>query len=152
MAGISLVRPQYTSLGGAARFTAGARQVAHERDLAQIAETAESRASGGQDEAMADEVPRPSDQSEDGKGNGNQAKRRPRPPAPAAAAEPAETLRPQEALRRPADPTGDAAFLVAGPLPVCERLRAAEQAYGYSRDVLRAESAAKPGGQLDKAS
>jgi hypothetical protein len=59
MAGISLLRSQYSNLGNvAARFALAAHQVAHETDQNVVAGLSESRANGGQEEAAPQE-PRP---------------------------------------------------------------------------------------------
>lgn len=154
MAGISLLRPQYTSLGTAgARPALGARQVAHEADQNEIAGLSEGRSNGGQDEAAVQEAAVPSfEQRSQQEGKQPDKGDRP-PPAPAVAAAPRETggefhvdphLPPPERMA----PVG---LLVAQPLPMPERLRVAEQAYSASRDILQ-DGAAKLGSGLDAAS
>ena len=61
MAGISLLRPQYSNLGSVARrLASGARQVAHETDESSIARLSEGHASGGQEESALQDVVIPS--------------------------------------------------------------------------------------------
>jgi hypothetical protein len=146
MPGISSVRPQYNSLGiVATRLAGGARRVAHESSKGDIAVLVEARASGGQDDTVPQEVvAQPFDKPRDGESGRKQAREQALS-APAAAAEPAAEFRldgPPRSAR--AVPFG---LVVAAPLAMPELLRAAEQAYGYSRGALP-----KPGDQLDAAS
>lgn len=150
MPGISLLRPQYSNLGSvAARFAAGARSVAHEQDQTQLSELGGGRGLGAQDEAFT-EASRQSDHSDDGQKRSGQEQRQAPGGSAAAGSEPNEAFRPQS-FAAPGEPVQGASFLVAGPMPVVERLRAAERAYGYSRAVLHGNDD-KPGSQLDAAS
>lgn len=149
MPGISLLRPQYTSLGTVAtRLAGGARQVAHETDHSAVSALADGRAAGAQDEVVVQEVTAASFEPSQDQGNGRQAPQE----QPATAAAPREASGDFSVEAKSPSPERAAAFglLVAAPLAMSERLRAAEQAYGYSREVLR--SASKPGGTLNSAS
>lgn len=149
MPGISLLRPQYTSLGTVAtRLAGGARQVAHETDQSALSALVEGRAAGGQDDVIVQEVTAASFEHSRDQGSGRQAPQE----HPVAAAAPREAAGDfsAEAKSPPAERAPAFGLLVAAPLAMPERLRAAEQAYGYSREVLR--MAGKPGGTLNSAS
>lgn len=152
MAGISLLRPQYSTLGNVAgRFAAGARQVAHEADEMPIAGVSESHANGGQDEALQEpRLQPPFDQRPP------RDDRQSHPRQSSAAAPSAEALRETapdfhvDLHLPPAERMVGRGLLVAQPLAMHERLRAAEQAYGASRDIVRG-ILAKPGNGFDSA-
>jgi len=150
MAGISLLRSQYSNLGNvAARFAPGARQVAHETDQSVVAALGESRANGGQDEAPP--PLQPFDQRSPRDDSQPRQRDRPAPPAPVAAArEPANEFHIDPHLPPPERMVATG-LVVAQPLPMHERRRAAEQAYGASRDILQ-DGQAKPGHGFDSAS
>ncbi|HEY4135854.1 MAG TPA: hypothetical protein VGO34_11640 [Alphaproteobacteria bacterium] len=142
MPGISYLRPQYTNLGSATRLAGGARQVAHETDLDQIAALGEGRSNGGQEEALLQEVVPRTAADQQGGQERQDNKEPPQPPRPLGA--------PQAPLGRdanggdfhvdphlpPIERMAATGLVVAAPLLMSERLMAAEQAYGYSRDVL----------------
>lgn len=150
MAGISLLRPQYNSLGSVAtRLAGGARQVAHESTNSDVAGLLEARAGGGQEDTVPQEVvAQPFDKPRDRDGERKEPRGQARAPSIAATSEPAAEFRPDS--HQPADRIIPVGLVVAAPLGMSERLRAAKQAYGYSSDVLR--GVAKTGGQLDAAS
>jgi hypothetical protein len=153
MAGISLLRPQYTSLGAAgARSAHGARHVAHEADQNEIAGLSEGRSNGGQDEAAVQETMVPSFEQRSQQ-DGKQPDKGDHPVPPPVAAAPRESggefhvdphLPPPERMV----PAG---LMVEQPLPMPERLRVAEQAYSASRNILQ-DGVVKPGSGLDAAS
>lgn len=154
MPGISLLRPQYNSLGTVAtRLAGGARQVAHEQDLAAVSALGDTRAGGGQEEVIVQEVtPFPYEQPQDQ--DGKRQPPRDQAAAPAKPAAPRETVAGEFTVDPhlpPPERMAPPGLLVAAPLAMPERLRAAEQAYGYSREVLRG-GVGKPGGNLNAAS
>jgi hypothetical protein len=154
MAGISLLRPQYSSLGSvAARFAAGARQVAHETDPGGIAGVSESHGNGGQEEALQEPRLQPPFDQGAPRDDRQAPPRRPPPPSAGAAAaaprEPAGEFHVDPHLPPPERMVA-VGLMVAQPLPMPERLRAAQQAYGASRDILRG-IAVKPGNGFDSA-
>ncbi len=133
MPGISLLRPQYNSLGAVAGLSA-------------------ARASGDQDDSLVHAaVGSPFDKPRDRDDRRHDG----RDPlaAPAAAAAPTADVHVDPHLPLP-ERMAPIGLLVADPLAMPELLRAAAQAYGYSRDVLRAAAnqGNPPGGQLDAAS
>ena len=153
MAGISLLRSQYSNLGNvAARFAPAARQVAHEADQNVVAGLSESRANGGQEEAAPQEPRPPSfDPRSPRDDSQSQQQDRPSPPSGSVAArEPANAFQIDPHLPPPERMIATG-LLVAQPLPFYERLRAAEQAYGASRDILQ-DAQVKPGHGFDAAS
>lgn len=153
MAGISLLRPQYSSHGTVgARHAHGARQVAHETDLSEIAGLSEGRANGGQDEAAVQETtPQSFDQ------RSQQDDRQPQKGEPPAV--PAGTAAPRAAGGEfhvdphlpPPERMAPSALVVALPLPMPERLRVATEAYGASRNILQTGQE-RPGHGFDGAS
>jgi hypothetical protein len=125
-------------------------------DINQIASLGEGRSNGGQEEALLPEVVvrAPADQQGGQGGQDKDSQKQQRPPAA-----------PQAAVGRdasggdfhvdphlpPAERMAGTGLVIAAPLPMSERLLAAEQAYGYSRDVLNGGQA-KPGEGFDSAS
>lgn len=155
MAGISLLRPQYSNLGSVAmRLASGARQVAHETDESSIARLSEGHASGVQEESALQDVVIPTfDQRRDpdkkDSREGGHAVPASSASAPAASeAGPEFRVDPHEPASERMTQTG---LVVAQPLPLPERLRAAEQAYGATRKILQS-ALAKPGNGFDAAS
>lgn len=153
MAGISLLRSQYSNLGNvAARFAPVARQVAHETDRNVVAGLSESHANGGQEEAAPQEPQPPlfDPRSPHDDSHSQQRERPSAPPAAAAAREAGNAFHIDPHLPPPERMIATG-LVVAQPLPFYERLRAAEQAYGASRDILQ-DAQAKPGHGFDAAS
>jgi hypothetical protein len=153
MAGISLLRSQYSNLGNvAARFALAAHQVAHETDQNVVAGLSESRANGGQEEAAPQEPrPQPFDPRSPRDDRQSQQHERPSPaPATVAAREPGNAFHIDPHLPPPERMIATC-LVVAQPLMFYERLRAAEQAYGASRDILQ-DAQSKPGHGFDAAS
>lgn len=153
MAGISLLRSQYSNLGNvAARFAPAARQVAHETDQHVVAGLSESRANGGQEEAAPQEPrPQPFDPRSPRDDSHSQQHERPSSPSASVAVhEPGNAFHIDPHLPPPERMIASG-LVVAQPLPFYERLRAAEQAYGASRDILQ-DAQVKPGHGFDAAS
>ncbi|MFN4282116.1 MAG: hypothetical protein ACK4NA_05690 [Alphaproteobacteria bacterium] len=139
MAGVSLLRPQYNNHGMVAtRLAGGARQVAHESGQGDLAGLADGRASGDPDDTVPQEVTaKPFEEPREREERRRDPRDKPAAPAAAAPREPAAEFRVDPHLPMPERmaPTG---LVVAAPLAMPELLRAAERAYGYSRDILRA--------------
>ena len=134
MPGISLLRPQYNSFGAVAGLSA-------------------ARASGSQDDSILHAVAaQPFDRPQDRDGRRPDSRDVPAE-APAAAVAPTSDIHVDPHLPLP-ERVAPIGLLVADPLAMPELLRAAAQAYDYSRDLLRAAAklATPPGGQLDSAS
>lgn len=148
MAGVSLLRPQYNNHGMVAtRLAGGARQVAHESGQGDLAGLAESRAADGEDETVPQEVTaQPFEEPREREGRRREPRHQAAASAAAAPREAAGEFRVDPHLPLP-ERMAPAGLVVAAPLAMPERLRAAERAYGYSRDILNA--AEKP--QIDAA-
>lgn len=150
MAGISYLRPQYNNLGSpVTRLAGSARQVAHEKDLAEIASLAEGRNAGGSEEPLLQEVvPRLSDEQH-GADSGRKESQQ-QTPADVAAPPAGGNFRVDPHLP-PTERMTAAGLLVEQLAPMSERLRVAEQAYSASRNILKG-ILVRPGNGFDTAS